>query len=189
MILFLLGLAGFFALHSLRVVAPRWRAGRIAAWGEGPWKGIYSLLSIAFFVMLVWGYGQVRQAPTLLWLPPPALRHVGMLITLIALVLLVAAYVPRNHLRRLTGHPMTLAIAIWAVAHLLMTGWLHSVLLAVAMLVWALMVFFDARRRPVAAPPAASSALSSIVTIALGVAVWAGFAFDLHRRLIGVALF
>ena len=89
----LIGLLGFLAIHSIRIVAPRWREARIAAMGELAWKGVYSLLSIAFFVLLVWGYGQARQHTQLLWLPPMALRHVGALLVAIAFVLVAAASV------------------------------------------------------------------------------------------------
>jgi uncharacterized membrane protein len=184
---FLLGLLGFIILHSLRVLAPSWREARIAAWGEPVWKGVYSLLSIALFVLLVWGFGQARQDPTLLWAPSPVLRNAGMMITLVVFVLLVAAYMPRNHIRRGIGHPMTAAIALWAIAHLLMTGWLHGVLLSVGLLVWAVLVWINARQRPKTAAASPASVLASIVTVVLGTAVWAAFAFDLHRRFIGVA--
>jgi uncharacterized membrane protein len=66
MTLLLLGLALFLGVHSTRIVAESWRTATIARVGAMPWKGIYSLLSIAGFVLLVIGYGAARQAPVAL---------------------------------------------------------------------------------------------------------------------------
>ncbi len=56
MTILLLGLVLFLGVHSVRIVADDWRGAMRARLGEGPWKGLYSLLSIAGFVLLVWGY-------------------------------------------------------------------------------------------------------------------------------------
>ena len=91
------GLVLFLGAHSVRVFAEGWRAATIARVGEKPWKGVYSLVSLAGFVLLVVGYGMARHHPVVLWSPPPvALRHVASLLTLVAFVLVVAAYVPGN---------------------------------------------------------------------------------------------
>lgn len=184
----LIGLLGFLGIHSIRIVAPRWREARIAAMGELAWKGVYGLLSIAFFILLVWGYGQARQHTQLLWLPPIALRHVGSLLIAIAFVLVVAAYVPRNAIRAKLGHPMILGIKTWAVAHLLMSGWLHSVILFAAFLIWAILDFRSARRRP-KTPAGPVSMPMTLLTVVLGLGLTAVFALYLHGPLIGVAPF
>lgn len=185
----LLGLVAFFGLHSLRVLAPDWRAQRIAAWGAGTWKGVYSLLSIATFTLLVWGYIRAGQSPVLIWVPPLGMRHAVALLTLPAFVLLLAAYVPRNHIKARLGHPMLLAIKLWAAAHLLANGWLHAMLLFGAFLVWAAITFRDARRRPSVPAAGPPSAAATVATLVLGVGAWAGFAFHLHLLLFGVAPF
>ena len=184
----LIGLLGFLAIHSIRIVAPRWREARIAAIGELAWKGVYSLLSIAFFVLLVWGYGQARQHTQLLWLPPMALRHVGALLVAIAFVLVAAAYVPRNAIRAKLGHPMILGVKVWAFAHLLMSGWLHSVIVFAAFLIWAILDFRSARRRP-KSPTGSTSMPMTVLTVVLGLGLTAVFVLYLHGPLIGVAPF
>ena len=182
---FLIGLLGFLGLHSLRIAAPAWREARIAAMGDKAWKGIYSLLSIAFFVLMIWGYGQMRQHPVLVWQPPLALRHVGMLLVVIAFVLIVAAYVPNNAIRARLGHPMILGIKTWAFAHLLMSGWLHSMLLFGAFLLWAIFGYADMRKRPRDAAAKPSVAMT-LITVAAGILFAAVFAMFLHGMLIGV---
>ena len=69
MTLFVAGLVLFFGVHSISILADGWRnatAGRI---GEGAWKGLYSLVSIASFVLMLYGYGLARQETVLLYSP------------------------------------------------------------------------------------------------------------------------
>jgi uncharacterized membrane protein len=191
MALLIAGLVVFLGLHSLRIVASDWRAQQMARLGEGPWKAIYSLLSIAGFVLLVWGFGEARQHPQLLYVPPMGLRHANALFTLIAFVLVAAAYVPRNHLKAKLGHPMYAGIKIWALGHLLATGMLHDVVFFGAFLVWAVAGFMVSRRRDRNAGViyARGTVVGDLLTLAIGFAVWAAFAFFLHARWIGVAPF
>ena len=92
----ILGLVLFLGLHSLRIVADGWRSGMVARLGDGAWKGLYTLGSLVGFALIVWGYGQARQAPVVLWASPTWTRHLAGLLMLASMVLLVAAYVPRN---------------------------------------------------------------------------------------------
>ena len=77
----IVGLLLFLGVHSTRVFANDWRNQTLARIGEKPFKGIYALLSIVGFVLLVWGYGQARQLGVTLWTPPVALRHMASLLT------------------------------------------------------------------------------------------------------------
>jgi uncharacterized membrane protein len=191
MSLLILGLVLFLGSHSVRIVASNWRSQQLARLGERPWKGIYSVISIAGFVLLVWGFGLARQQPVLLYVPPLWLRHANALFTLIAFVLVAAAYVPRNHIKARIGHPMYAGIKVWALGHFLATGMLHDVLLFGAFLVWAIAGFAASRRRDrregVAYP--AGTMLGDVLTVIVGAALWAVFAFWLHARWIGVAPF
>lgn len=191
MTLLLLGLALFLGVHSTRIVADGWRTATIARVGEKPWKGIYSLLSIAGFVLLVIGYGAARQSPVVLFAPPVWTRHLAALLTIPAFVLLAAAYVPGNAIKRAVGHPMMAGVKVWALAHLIANGTLADVLLFGTFLAWAVLGFIAARRRDRAAGttyrvgPGSRTAIAVVV----GLVAWAVFAFALHRPLIGVAPF
>jgi uncharacterized membrane protein len=191
MTLLLIGLALFLGVHSTRIVADGWRSATIARVGATPWKGIYSLLSIAGFVLLVIGYGAARQAPVVLFAPPVWTRHLAALLTLPAFVLLAAAYVPRNAIKRAVGHPMLAGVKVWALAHLIANGTLADLLLFGTFLAWAVLGYIAARRRDRAAGttyPAGPGARTAI-TVVVGLVAWAVFAFALHRPLIGVAPF
>ena len=108
------GLLLFLGVHSTRMFASDWRTKTIARIGEKPFKGVYAMLSIAGFVLLVWGYGQARQQGVMLWNPPTAMRHFASLLTLVAFVLLAAAYVPGNQIKAKLHHPMVLSTKVWA---------------------------------------------------------------------------
>lgn len=186
--LLILGLLLFLGVHSLRVFADGWRSRQLARWGELRWKGFYSLASLVGFVLLVWGFALARQQPTLLYVPPLALRHLNALFTLVAFVLVAAAYIPRNHLKARLGHPMLLGVKSWAFGHLLATGMLHDVVLFGAFLLWAIVLFASSRRRDrrAATVRPAGTLAGDALTVLVGVAAWLAFALWLHRWLIGV---
>ena len=147
MTLLILGLILFLGMHSVRVFADDWRSAQIRRVGPQAWKGIYSVLSVAGFVLLVWGYGEARSAPVVLWTPPTGLRHLAALLTLVTFVLLAAAYVPGTRIKRAVGHPMVAGTKAWALAHLLSNGTLADVLLFGGFLAWAVLLFIASRRR------------------------------------------
>lgn len=185
------GLMLFLGLHSVRIVADDWRSQVIFRVGTGVWKATYAVLSIVGFVMLCWGYGQARQLPIVLWVPPVATRHVAALLMLLSMVLLVAAYIPENHLKAKLHHPMLLSIKVWASAHLLANGNLADVLLFGSFLLWAVACYVAARRRdrkttPVYPP---GRKLATFATVLIGVGAYGVVVVILHALLIGVSVF
>jgi uncharacterized membrane protein len=187
----ILGLILFLAVHSVRIVADDWRMRTIARIGALPWRGLYSLLSLAGFVLLVWGYGQARMSSVVLYDPPAFMRHVTGLLMLVSLVLIAAAYVPGNHIKAALGHPMLLGVKLWAFAHLLANGRLADVILFGAFLAWAVVDFIAARRRDRAADTvyAAGQGTRTLLTVLAGAGAWVALAFGLHRWMIGVPTF
>ena len=192
MTILILGLILFLGVHSSRIVAPAWRDRTIARMGEPAWKGLYSVVSLVGFVLVVWGYGLARQSPVVLWQPlPSGVKHLASLLTLVAFVLLAAAYVPGNAIRARLGHPMVLGVKAWALAHLVANHTLADLLLFGGFLAWAVFSFRAARARDRAQPPARAScgALPTVITVAVGVVAWAAFAFWAHAAWIGVRPF
>ena len=187
----ILGLIIFLGVHSVRIVADDWRTQTRSRLGELPWKGLYSVASLIGFALLVWGFGLARQQPVQLWSPPPAMRHLAALLTLVSFVLLAAAYVPGNSIKARLHHPMVLAAKVWALAHLLANGNLAHVVLFGSFLAWAVFDFTAARRRDRVAGTQypAGSAGATAVTVLVGLVAWAAFAMWLHGLLIGVRPF
>lgn len=188
MALLILGLVIFLGAHSLRVFANEWRTAQLARLGEKRWKALYAMVSLVGFVLIVWGFGLARQQPVVLYVPPLWLRHLNALFTLLAFILVAAAYVPGNHLKAKLGHPMLAGVKCWAFGHLLATGMLHDVLLFGAFLLWAVIDFVSARRRDRTAGVIypAGTAKGDAIAVVAGVVSWAVFAFWLHVWLIGV---
>ena len=191
MVTLIVGLIIFLGVHSVRIVANDWRAAQIARLGEGPWKGIYSLASLVGFILIVWGYGQARLDPVVLWDPPQWTRHLLPPLTLLTFVLVAAAYVPGTRIKAWLGSPMVLGVKLWAFAHLIANGTLAATVLFGSFLAWAIVDFASSRRRDRVAGvvyPKGSLGRDVMATL-IGVAAWAVFAFWLHGWLIGVRPF
>ena len=189
MSLLILGLLVFLAAHSTRVFADDWRTRMIERIGEKPWKGIITVLSVIGFILIVVGYGEARQNPVVLWVPPLWTRHLALLINLVAFISLAAAYVPRNGIKARFGHPMVAGVKAWATAHLIANGNLADVILFGAFLAWSIVDFRASRRRDRAngtTYPAGTLA-RTLLTVVIGTVAWAVFMMYLHVRLIGVA--
>jgi uncharacterized membrane protein len=191
MTLLILGLLIFLGVHSVRIVADDWRTRQIARLGLMRWKGIYAAASLLGFMLIVWGYAQARMEPVVLWIPPLWGRHLAALLTLPAFILVVAAYVPGNHLRAALGHPMLAGVKLWALAHLLATGLLSSLVLFGSFLAWAVVDFAASRRRDRAAGvrPAPGTLRGDAIAVVVGAVAWFVFARHLHATLIGVQPF
>lgn len=185
------GLLVFLGAHSVRIFAEGWRGRQIARLGQLGWKGVYSLVSLAGFGLIIWGYGLARAEPLLLWNPPVWTRHLAALLTLPAFVLLAAAYVPGTRIKAAVSHPMVLGVKIWAFSHLIANGTLADALLFGSFLAWAALDYQAARARDrVAGTRYAAGPLSrDLVALTIGLAAWAAFAFWLHAYLIGVPPF
>ena len=186
-----LGLVVFLGAHSVRIFAEGWRTRGIARLVEMGWKGLYTVVSLIGFALIVWGFAQARLQPVVLWSPPAMLKHLNALFTLLAFIGVAAAYVPRNGIRARLHHPMVLGVKLWAFGHLLATGTLADLVLFGAFLLWAVLDFRAARRRDralgtVYAPGAMGPTVLAVVA---GGVAWAVFAFWLHAAWIGVAPF
>ena len=184
----ILGLILFLGVHSLRIFADPWRTAQIARLGEGPWKSLYSLASIVGFVLLLWGFGRARASTVVLWIPPFWTHYVAAVLTLIAFVLITAAYVPGTRIKSWLHHPMVLGVKVWAFAHLISNGTLADVVLFGSFLVWAIADFASSRRRDRAAGTVypAGTVGKDAVAVVVGVVAWAVFAFWLHGWLFRV---
>ena len=191
MAILFLGLILFLGVHSVRIFADGWRSATIARIGAMPWKGLYSVVSIIGFVVLVWGFRVARADTLVLWSPPVWTRHIAALLMMGSFILLVAAYVPHNSLKARLHHPMVLGVKTWALAHLMANGVAADVVLFGAFLIWAVLSFRAARQRDRAAntvyPP--GNAAWTAITVAVGLVAWSVFALLLHGPLIGVRPF
>lgn len=172
MAMLIVGLILFLGAHLSRVIAADFRARMIGRFGELGWKILYSVVSLAGFILLVAGYASARWTSPMLWGPPPPfLRMAVSLLMLPVLVVFLSAYLP-GRLRAWIRHPMTFATVAWAALHLLVNGRVADVLLFGAFFAWAHIVLIAAFRRPHAPPTKAPSLAWDGVALAAGGAVW-----------------
>jgi uncharacterized membrane protein len=186
-----LGLLLFLGIHSTRIFADDWRERTIRRYGDNAWKGMYTLVSLIGFGLIVWGYSLSRGAVTIVWTPPGFTKHIAAVLVLLAFILIVSAYIPGNWFKVKLGHPMVLGVKVWALAHLFVNGKLANIVLFASFLVWAVLCFRSCRQRDRATLQSRTDvkAAATGLTIVLGVAVWALFAFWGHGALIGVRPF
>jgi len=187
MLTLILGLILFFGLHSVAIVAPFWRERMLLFVGQGAWKAVYSLLSLAGFVLMVVGFAHARQMPVVLYVPAGWLRYLTFILMLPVFPLLLVAYLP-GAIQAKAKHPMLAAVKLWATAHLLAAGTLADVLLFGAFLLWAIVDRISLKRRVKASPPhAPPSRFNDLIAVVLGLALYALFLLRLHVMLIGVS--
>lgn len=185
MTLFILGLIVFFGAHAFTAFARGPRSRLVERLGEGPYKGLYSLVSVIGLALIIIGWRGADASA--LYTTPPYLRHVTYALMLIALALIVAAYAPKGRIAHAVKHPMLAAVKIWAVAHLLVNGEVRSVILFGAFLVFAAADRIAVKRRG-AAVPAAGPWRNDAITVLVGAAAFLAILFYLHRYISGVAL-
>jgi uncharacterized membrane protein len=186
MLVLVLGIVIFLGAHSLPTFRET-RTGLIEQVGFGPYKIIYSLLSLVGFVLIVWGFSLYRAHGLIhVWTPPPWTRHVTILLMWFAFVALASMNKAPGRIRGWLRHPMLVAIKIWALAHLLVNGDLGGMLLFGSFLAWAVYDRISVKRRGDAGAPAVK-VFTRADAIALGAGTVAYIAMILlHPVLIGV---
>jgi uncharacterized membrane protein len=190
MTILILGLIVFIGAHSF-TMAREQRAQAIARLGEGPYKGLYSFVSLIGLVLIVWGYGEYRAGGYIqVWTPPVWARHLAVPLVWLSFVAFAAAYLP-GRIKRALKHPMLAGLKVWAFAHLLANGDLGSIVLFAALLAWAVVARISTKRRdevvdhggPAAAP---AGWRNDVLALAIGTVLYLVFLWWLHPLLIGV---
>lgn len=178
------GLAIFFAVHMVRIVAPGWRERMLAA-NAGRWKGLYALASLVGFALIVWGWIVYRPEAPQLYVPPGWGRHAAMLLVPAGLIALAAAYQPAGRIKATLQHPFLVGVMLWSLAHLLANGDLAGVLLFGAFLAYAAIDLVAALARP--GRVAFATWRGDAVAAGAGLALSAVLILGLHAVLFGVS--
>ncbi|KZY30710.1 MULTISPECIES: NnrU family protein [unclassified Oleiphilus] len=180
----LIGLIIFIGIHLLPTL-PELRQKYIDKLGELPYKGIFAVISIAGFALIIMGKA---DAPFIsIWQPPQFLSHLTKLLMLPAFILLVAAYIPSN-IKRRVRHPMLAGVKLWALGHLLINGDAASILLFGGFLAYAVIDMIRANKRSEWVKPEPKPAYMTFVVIGVGVIAYGAVAMH-HMQLFGVPLF
>jgi uncharacterized membrane protein len=190
LVIVILGLAAFLGGHAF-VTFRAERAGVIARVGEGPYKGLFSLLALIGIILISYGFGQYRAAGEIaIWNPPTWTRHVTVALMWPAVICVVAAYV-RGDIQRVLKHPMLVGVKLWAVAHLIANGDLGGIILFGSILAWAVFDRITLKRRSDPGAPAIPNGgrRNDIIAVVVGTLLYLALGFWFHPYLIGLPVF
>jgi uncharacterized membrane protein len=185
-----LGLVIFLGAHVF-VTRRKARAALIARIGEGPYKGLFSLVAILGIVVIVWGFGLYRASGYIqVWSPPSWMRHVTVTLVWPAIILVTAAYIPGD-IKRALKHPMLVGVKLWAFAHLLSNGDLGGIILFGSILAWAVYdrITLKHRTDPGAPPIPVRGRRNDIIAIVVGTILYLALGLVFHPLFIGVPVF
>jgi uncharacterized membrane protein len=187
MVFLIAGLILFLGVHTLTILRGP-RSSLITRIGEGPYKGLYSLVSAVGLVLIVWGFGRYRSTGwTQVWYPPYGMRYIAMPLMLFAFIALAATYCPLGKIKATLRHPMLVAVKTWALAHLLANGDLGALLLFGTFLAWAVYDRIAVKRRGDMGAPPSGFTSGDMIAIVVGTVAFVAMLW-LHPLLIGVAI-
>lgn len=186
MTILIIGLIVFFASHAFTMARGN-RALLIERLGEGPYKGLYSLVSLVGLGLIIWGFGSYRAGGYIpIWDPPRWTRDLAFVLMIPATILFAATYLP-GEIKRRAKHPMLVALKIWALAHLLANGDVGSVLIFATFLVYGVVDRIAVKRRGEAAAIAPGWSRNDTVAVLVGLVAFAAIVLYLHPLIIGVS--
>ena len=188
MLVLFIGIVVFLGVHSF-AMSRQARAGLIERYGEGAFKGMFSLVATVGFVLIVWGFHRYRENGLIpVWYPPDGLRHLTILLMWFAFIALAAMNPRPGRIRGWLRHPMLVAIKIWALAHLLINGDLGGMVLFGSFLVWAVVDRIAVKRRgDFGAPRVGSFTGADAMVLGTGSLAFVAM-IALHPVLIGVSV-
>ncbi len=187
MVMLWLGVLLFAAPHVLSMLLPSLREGIRERLGEGQFKGLYSLVSLAGIVLLVFGYSAAMAGPdaTALYYEPWAgARHVTMLLVLLAFILIAASH-GKGYIKSFVRQPMSIGFALWSGGHLLANG--EKPVVVIFALFFAIAVLDIILSTVRGKGPIHQPQLRSDISAAIaGMVLYVIFLFGFHPYILGV---
>ena len=176
MLSLILGVLIWAYSHLMKRITPGFRA----KLGDGPGKGVATLLTALALYLMITGY---RAADVIVvWSPPDFFKHLNNLLMVIA-VILVFMQANRGALRSYLRHPMLTAVKTWALAHLLVNGDLASIILFGGLLAWAVVDVIFINKMEVRGPrPAKGPVLNDVIYVVICLVVFFAIS-ELHKWL------
>jgi uncharacterized membrane protein len=185
-----LGLALFLGAHVFVTLrAPR--AALIKDIGEGRYKGLMALVSLAGLVLIGYGFGQYRATGWIdVWSPPGWTYYITQILMWPASIFVVAAY-SRGNIWRALKHPMLVGVKTWAAAHLISNGDLGSIVLFGSFLAWAVYDRITLKHRSDPGAPAipVGGHRNDTIALVVGTVLFLALGFIFHPLVVGVAVF
>jgi uncharacterized membrane protein len=184
--LLVLGLVLFLGPHVF-VTLRGARGALIARIGEGAYKVLFAVVSIAGLYLTGKGFALYRDAGMIeVWDPPDWTRHITVALMWPAIIFVTAAYIPGD-IKRVLKHPMLVGVKLWAVAHLISNGDLGSMIIFVSVLAWAVYDRITLKRRsdPGGLPIPIGGRRNDIAAVIVGTILYFALALVFHPLVIG----
>jgi uncharacterized membrane protein len=181
MTLLAVGLVIFIGIHLLPVF-PAWRMALVARKGEGPYKGMFSLVSFAGLALIIAGYAMADRGAQL-FPPRPFAIAIAPYTMPIAFILFAAGNMP-GYIRQSLKHPMLIGLLIWSTVHLLANGDVRGTVLFGAFLAYAIVDLLSAIQRG-AAKKTEPRVRADVIAVIAGIVI-ALLLMTFHRVLFGV---
>ena len=183
------GIVIFAGAHLFSLLLPDVRDGLKLRLGEGSYKGLYSLTSLAGIALMIWGFLSLSSGPApsdFVYMPAGSSRHATMLLVLLGFICL-GAFHGKGHLKLWLRNPFSVGIVLWSFGHLLSNGKLHDVLLFGTFLLLAVLDIILSMvrgKRPTHKP----SFRSDVIAVVTGVALYGVFLFGVHPYIFNVPI-
>lgn len=185
MTLLIAGLLVWSFVHFIPTLASPLKQSLLDRFGPNGYKLIFSVLILLSLALMIFGWRSIE--PTFLYMLPYGLRHVFMLLILIAFILFGASHHP-TRIKSFIRHPQLTGVALWATVHLLLNGDSRSVVLFGGLAVWAtLEMIFINRREGKWVKPAAPGWGQELKGLAISLVIFVVVAM-IHPYIAGVAL-
>lgn len=181
MTLLIVGIVIFVGAHLLVMLLPRLRAQLYGSLGEGPYKGLFSLVSLLGLGLMIYGFYTTRgmlEGADYLYTPASWARHAAMTLVLLAFIFVGASH-GKGYLKLWLKQPMSIGIGLWALAHLLANGDRPGVLMFASILALAVVdiILSTARGK---LPTHEPRLRSDIIAVVIGIVLYLIFLFGFH---------
>jgi len=180
--MFYSGIIIFFGIHLVPLIS-KLRLFLKDRLGEGPYMGLYSIISLTGISLIIFGY---ESNSNFQYSVNGKAYVYAKYFMLLALTLNIAAVMP-TYIKKYTKHPMSLGIAIWAILHLLVNPDTISIILFGSFLAYATVSVVVAELRDSFSESVTPKVLYDIFAIVLGIAL-TFLAYNFHEYLSGVRL-
>ena len=151
--------------------------------GENPYKGLFSLLSLTGLFLLIFYY---QSSSTFYYEINSTAYSYSKYIMLLSFPLIIAANM-QTYMRKLLRHPMSIGLGIWATMHLLVNPDFSSIILFGSFLIYSIVSAFLSEVR--GSKASVSNPKLPLDILSIGIGVFLTFiTFNYHEKLTGVSL-
>jgi uncharacterized membrane protein len=181
------GMIIFFGVHVLTTTPLRDLV--VNKIGEKPYKGLFSLISLAGLIVMIRGFSLSRSGPdaaNVVYAPPEWGLAVTAVLVLAGLIIL-ASFHGKGHMKKFLKQAMAVGVGLWALGHLFSNGNLSEILFFGGFLVYAIFDYVISTARG-KVPRHTPRVKSDIIAVVVGVLLFA-LVFFFHFNLFGVSVY